>query len=135
MDLNKEFERRAAKIDELKDFIVLYANKEESIAELGQLQNDTHEATDLVQKCVEKVDRFKESNLKRFKELQENAQYLQRVMLNVMEELEKKNEISKENKPESPMVKVFSEQKSNIQREPNTPLRSVNRVSNGSTNF
>jgi hypothetical protein len=135
MDLNKEFERRAAKIDELKDFIVLYANKEESIADLCQLQNDTHEATDLVRKCVEKVDKFKETNLKRIKELQENAQYLQRVMLNIMEELEKNNEMSKENKSESPMVKVFSEQKTNIQREPNTPLRSVNRVRDSSTKF
>lgn len=130
MDLNKEFRRRAAKIDTLKDFIVLYAHKQEAISELYELQSDTHEADELVRKCVEKVNRFKEYNQKRYKELEENAQYLQRVMINVMEELDNDNEMAKENKPDSSMVKVFSEQKTNPQKEANTPLRSVNRVSN-----
>lgn len=128
MDLNQEFERRIAKINQLKDFIALYAKKKEIIGELHHLQMLSDGCFDLLEQCVRSVVQFQKVNKDRYKQLMERTQYTQRVIMNVMDELDQRDlEIVSENSI-VPQKQVFGEQKININKEQTTPLRSVNRV-------
>lgn len=130
MDLNAEFDRRLAKIDMLKDFIVLYGKKKENIGSLQQLQTTANRCEELMQQCVHCVQQFQQINKDRFEQMMEKVEYTQRVMMNIMEEMDKKDEVmAKENNSSVSKNKLFGEQNLTARKESTTPLRTVNRVS------
>lgn len=133
MDLNEEFERRVAKINQLKDFIAVYIKKRELIGDLKNLQNQTSKCEHGLAKCVQIVKDFQEVNRERYKQLTEKTQYLQRVMINVMMELDERETVreTRENSlpPAVPEKRVFTEHNANTIKEPTTPLRLIERVS------
>lgn len=129
MDLNQEFERRVAKIEQLKDFIVLYGKKKHIIDGLQDLRERTDDCNDLLQQCVHYVQQFQDINRERYKKLMEKAQYTQCVMLNVIEELDNRDEAAAKENVAVPAKPFFADSKVNGIKDPSTPLRTVNRVS------
>lgn len=116
MDLRKEFDQRLEKIDQLKDFIVLYGKKCECIEEISSLSNETLEVNGLLQKCSESIEQFKNHNNIRLKTLVERAQQQQTLMLNIMEKLDEMSEVFVPPQPKSLNENVLKENM-------NTPLR------------
>lgn len=124
-NLSKEFERRAAKIDQLNDFVELYCKKEKMIHDLEKLRDETINVNNLAVQCREFIDRFQNINKERYRQLILRGQKLQTVMLNVMEEVDKmeenqKQKLDKENVQPS---NVFNNRKLNSIKEPTTPMR------------
>lgn len=143
MDITKEFERHAAKVRQLQDFIELYTSKTELIVSLNELNDQTIHVTELLQKCKTVVSRFQDNKKQQYEQLIERAKNSQIVMLNIMEKLDEKDELerqqqqqrqqkpwkdddSKENLPQKyNETNMFGEKRTNVLKEAGTPLRNV----------
>lgn len=127
MDLCELFARRAAKIDQLRDFIVLYGKKRKTINELEVLKSSTIDVEALLKQCSETVENVQKRNKQRYEKLIQRAKDQQCVMLNVLEKLDEMDEQRKISPTPQPPPSAFDKRISNILKENNnrTPKSAV----------
>lgn len=127
MDLREVFARRATKVEQLRNFIVLYGKKRETINELQVLKSKTDDVQALLQQCSESVEKFQAHNKQRYLELIQRTKDQQCVMLNVLEKLDEMDERRKISPPPPPPPSVFDVRNLNILKENNnrTPKSAV----------
>lgn len=120
MDLAKEFERRVARVQQLKNFVAIYAQKTELIVGLEELKGQADQASELLAKCKAAVEQFQNNNKQRYEQLIERARNAQTVMLNIMdkldegEDLEEQQQEQKLQKVESPKVNLPPKSTKNV---------------------
>lgn len=103
MDLKEVFKQRIQKIEMLSDFVALYCEKKESLDDLRQLDSNVHTIRKMLLDVAQLLNDFSSNNRKVYKELMEQMQ-MQQLML--LESLDK--QLESELMPQKNVVDKFT---------------------------
>ena len=129
MDLKVLFEERLAKIEHLKNFIVIYGKKSEHMSELYEIHELKENIRALLEKCGKYVDNFQKHQKERYESLLKEAHEQQLLMLNVIEKLdEKQSSVNKFQPAETNKENSLVQQNQNTMKVASTPLRNAMQI-------
>lgn len=131
MDLQQLYDQRLQKIDQLKEFIILYSVKCEKYKDIEIISQESVNIKKLLNECANSVRKFQNYNRARITEIIKKSQKQQTIIFNILDKLE--NE-----KPNKSIVSFVrqSAQKSILQGKENclqTPVQKLRLLKLGDT--
>lgn len=133
MDLQRTFDQRLRKIDQLKEFIELYGRKRENYAEIKSISGNSENVRRLQKECAQCISSFQSENRERIAELIVRIQRLQVQTLEVLAKLEdeKPKNSALMLPPPSAHTSILQGKENQLQ----TPIQKIHLPSSGDTSL